>query len=288
VNFDSTLADGSTCQLASHRHCNGQLLVWKETLVVRQSLTAMQVLSSLCAALLAVAVTAEATAEEPGVCLQTLFKVKDEYACKVLPSSQPPRTAFEEENPASVLSGWKNTHHCVWEHCVYANPHIGGGVVLVTNRDNAELVAGYKILNVAAVDPPPFYEADVPGKGRGLIANRSIAKGEVIMVRTAAMMIQEFVHRDLDPEARSTLYEIALHYLPEQKQEEFMRQFGHDIHSKLDKNAFQMALTNDQDDSHLGCFVGVSRFNHDCRPKCVFHPCFSCSALTSLQRSVSN
>jgi hypothetical protein len=108
----------------------------------------------------------------------------------------------------------------------------------------------------------------VPGKGIGLIANRTIRKGEIIMQRVPALLIQDTPHADLDRETREELYQTAVDRLPEPTQERFLRQMGTTLFDKVEKNAFRMFVDGDHRHSlHLGVFPEVSRFNHDCRPK---------------------
>ncbi|RYP51773.1 hypothetical protein DL768_002959 [Monosporascus sp. mg162] len=133
---------------------------------------------------------------------------------------------------------------------------------------NADIVSSFPtVLDVDAASPPPFYAADIPGKGVGLIANRTIRRGELIMVRPATMMVQIAAHRGLDPENRDMLYKRALSRLPKRAQDSFMRQMGRDIGEKIDMNAFQVYVDGkNESSSHLSSYPEASRFNHDCRP----------------------
>ena len=68
-----------------------------------------------------------------------------------------------------------------------------------------------------------FYEAEVPGKGIGLFANRTIKKGEIVMQQTPALLIQSTPHLDLEPEVREELYKEAVGILLEGTREQFLR-----------------------------------------------------------------
>jgi hypothetical protein len=139
---------------------------------------------------------------------------------------------------------------------------------LITTARNAYLTANSVIPRGVGIEPTAFYEAEVPGKGAGLFANRTIRKGEIIMRRAPAMLIQSTPHLDLDPEVREKLYRDAVDRLPEPTRERFLRQTGDTIYDKVEKNSFRMFVDGDRKQSvHLGLFPEVSKFNHDCRPK---------------------
>lgn len=172
-------------------------------------------------------------------------------------------------------SAWEGLETCNRDACIFSNRELGGGIVLVTSQKNAEIVSEFPEPPEPPAVPLAFYQAMVPGKGVGLIANRTIHKGEIITVRPATMMVQTGAHVRLDPEARNMLYSRAVARLPGPKQDLFMGQMGKDIDNKIETNCFQVFLDNKdkKDDeetdpgSHLGCFPEISRFNHDCRPK---------------------
>ncbi|KAK4240433.1 SET domain-containing protein 5 [Achaetomium macrosporum] len=162
---------------------------------------------------------------------------------------------------------WVGPEQCFTEFCLFSNRDAGQGMALVTTARNAYLTAHYPAPPASGVEPTAFYEEEVPGKGIGLIANRKIRKGEIIMQRVPALLIQDTVHMDLDPEVREQLYQTAVDRLPEATQERFLRQMGNTLFDKVEKNAFRMFVDGDHKHSlHLGVLPEVSRFNHDCRP----------------------
>ncbi|KAK0630248.1 hypothetical protein B0T17DRAFT_615929 [Bombardia bombarda] len=155
---------------------------------------------------------------------------------------------------------------CVDEYCIFLNRNIGGGLALVSTVRNMERISSFEPLKLPA-SPPAFYAIDIPGKGVGLVANRTIRKGEIIMQRTPALLAQFGPHFDMTVEDRDELYKAAVQRLPAVRRDEFMRQMGEEIYTKMDRNSFRMFIDGKNDDSgHLGSFPDVSRFNHDCRP----------------------
>lgn len=124
------------------------------------------------------------------------------------------------------------------------------------------------------LEPGAFYPSLVPGKGIGLIASRTILKGETIMTRLPTLLIQ-FDMPGLDKgaetgdqltgEERGEIYEKAVGRMDETTRKMFNSQVGGDVVSKVDRNSFRMFV--DGDEGHLGAYPDVARFNHDCRPK---------------------
>lgn len=127
---------------------------------------------------------------------------------------------------------WEGLETCNRDACIFANRKIGGGMILVTTERNANLVSKFPDPPQPPPGPLPFLQAIVPGKGLGLIANRTIHKGELIMVRPVTMMVQKSAHTGLDPEKKRMLYERAVGRLPDLKRDLFMGQMGRDIHDK--------------------------------------------------------
>ncbi|KAK4248619.1 hypothetical protein C7999DRAFT_30983 [Corynascus novoguineensis] len=144
----------------------------------------------------------------------------------------------------------------------------GGGMSLITSPRMAHVVADSQdSLLSSGIEPEAFYEVEIPGKGSGLIANRTIRKGEIIMQRAPALLIQNHPHIDFEPGLRLEMYQAAVDRLPEPTRTNFLRQTGDTIYEKVQKNSFRVFVDGDtQHSAHLGIFPEVSKFNHDCRP----------------------
>jgi hypothetical protein len=174
------------------------------------------------------------------------------------------------ENATEPRIRWGPPEHCLSGACVFVDPGMAGGMMALTTADNAEIMADFPVLPRPRSPFPPFTEAEIPGKGRGMVANRTIKRGELIMVNLPTVTIQLGPPFGEQPEEwRIPLYEVAVAKLPEQAQEAFMSQYGKDINTKIDMNCFRMVFHDDEDNSgdHLGCFPSGARFNHDCRAK---------------------
>jgi hypothetical protein len=180
-----------------------------------------------------------------------------------------PNERYERPKNYKLPPGWKGPEHCFTDFCLYSNPDAGdGGISLITTSRNAFIVASAVLPASSGVEPTAYYEDAVPGKGIGLIANRTIRKGEIIMQRAPALLIQSTPHIDLEREPRERLYQAAVDRLPERARRAFLRQMGETVYDKAEKNSFRMFVDGDRKHSaHLGLFPEVSKFNHDCRPK---------------------
>ncbi|KAK3989986.1 SET domain-containing protein 5 [Cladorrhinum sp. PSN332] len=174
---------------------------------------------------------------------------------------------LDDEDEYQLPPSWQGPAHCVGEFCMYWNTEIDDGIVLISTARNAWLTANFPIPRSPQVEPTAFYQKQLPGKGVGLIANRTIRKGEIIMERVPTLLIQSKPHVTLDPEIREKLYEAALERLSDSVAQKFMGQYGETVTKKVDKNAFRMVIDGKAKYSdHFSVFPDVSRMNHDCRP----------------------
>lgn len=103
-------------------------------------------------------------------------------------------------------------------HCIYTAPSFRGELALATSAEDAaniigmggldDLVAPYvppHLFSTGAVDGgrgPAYEVVDVPGKGKGAIASRKIAKGEVFMVDYPILMMEGALMAGMNPASR--------------------------------------------------------------------------------------
>ncbi|KAK0670962.1 hypothetical protein QBC41DRAFT_354526 [Cercophora samala] len=179
---------------------------------------------------------------------------------------------LEGEHTGELPSPWEGPSHCVsGDHCLYFNPagNDNNGQVLITTPNYAYLTATFpKITSETQISPDSFHLAPIPGKGNGFVADRLIKKGEVIMQRQPSFLVHADAHIDMKPEVQEKIYQTALSKLSKDAQEKFLAQFGDGVRAKIDKNSFRIVVdpSGDKESGHLGVFVDVSGFNHDCRP----------------------
>lgn len=120
--------------------------------------------------------------------------------------------------------------------------------------------------------PLPYRVVEIPGKGRGLVANRKIRKGERIIAEDAILALPIHAHLELAPERRRHLYDMVLENLPPEARNEFLSQVGDDVTTVIDHNGFEIHTGRDDDAiKYVGAFPEQALINHDCRPKSVLH-----------------
>lgn len=169
---------------------------------------------------------------------------------------------------AAISAAWTGPHSCQSDLCIFHNPLYNGGSVLVTLPEYGSVVSSSFPPHVDfTASPEPFREAEIPGKGRGLVATRDIKAGEVLMSRAPTMLVHSDSHSDEPREVLEELYDEALERLGGERRRRLDGQFGKDIFERIDKNAFKMGLTGDEAGAHLGVYPEVARLNHACRPK---------------------
>lgn len=122
-------------------------------------------------------------------------------------------------------------------------------------------------------EPLPYYVAGIPGKGRGLIANRKIYKGQRIIAEDAILALPIQAHLELPFGRRRHLYDMILENLPSAARDEFLSQVGEDVTTVIDRNGFEIHTGRDDDTvRYVGAFPEQALINHDCRPKSVLRP----------------
>lgn len=197
---------------------------------------------------------------------------------------QPAQDSTSATSSASGTNhtGWDGPRHCTRQYCVYSNRQFSGGIVVITDSKNAEQISrlpDVTSLHQPAGQPPPFYATEIPGKGTGLVANRTIRRGEPIMTWQPTFMIHRRLTEDLSAEELRHVLDAALLRLPAQRRRAFSRQLGqfggHRVSDILLTNSFQMNVGGGdggggEEGHHLGNFPDVSRLNHDCRPNLAF------------------
>ncbi|OTA98384.1 hypothetical protein M426DRAFT_34383, partial [Hypoxylon sp. CI-4A] len=129
-------------------------------------------------------------------------------------------------------------------------------------------------------DSPAYAIEDIPGRGKGLVAQRPIKKWEVVLVDYPVMLAHIGMFDMVGPETRQDILELALQQLPEKQQDEIMslaRSHGVEpIEDILRTNIFGVELGFEI--PHLGLLPIASRINHDCKPSAFWR--FSVRTLT--------
>ncbi|TLD20404.1 hypothetical protein PspLS_08789 [Pyricularia sp. CBS 133598] len=168
-------------------------------------------------------------------------------------------------------SKWQGPESCVGEYCIYWNSEFnnGMGIAAVTTAEHAQSIAKFTEEMQLLQDDPPYFKAEIPGKGKGVIAKRKIALGEMIMVLPPTLLVSDAAYQAFGGAKKAkgnTLYSKALEKVSATAREEFQELHGLDAAMKLDKNGFTVYVGYTEESQHLGVYAQAAAINHDCRP----------------------
>ncbi|KAK0742068.1 hypothetical protein B0T21DRAFT_283377 [Apiosordaria backusii] len=188
---------------------------------------------------------------------------------------------------ALPTSKWVSTGKCVEQYCVFYNFGFasGRGIVAITTAQNIERLKALERKwtataaseDMSTMTSPAYTIAPIEGKGLGLIANKPITSGEVIMSLPPAMLVHRTFFDQFPPSTLNPLLSAAVHFLPTPLQTAFLDQMPHfsgdKINSIIQTNSFQMDLGTKSPEGghHYGNWPEISRFDHDCRPNVAFY-----------------
>ncbi|KAI1475815.1 SET domain-containing protein [Daldinia eschscholtzii] len=164
--------------------------------------------------------------------------------------------------------------------CVFTYVNLRGeaGISLITTPEIAAASAGIlKDLDpiwenwardrpLVVSDPPPYEVKELKDKGMGVIANRTIRKDEVVMLRYPVII------RVMDPRPWKTqdvmkLLHRATVQLPPKEGKQMLKlahsKGGYILDDIVNTNAFGVLLGGTD---HSGLYLDVSRINHACKP----------------------
>lgn len=170
---------------------------------------------------------------------------------------------------------WDGPLDCQGHYCVYSNRAVSKHpwAILCTTPEAAQALEDTFHIGLnerPPTEPLPYHVAELPGKGRGLIADRRIHKGERIIAEDAILALPIHAHLQLGPETRRNLYDMILENLPPDARNEFLSQLGQDVTTVIDRNGFEIHTGRDDDAvRYVGAFPEQALINHDCRPKSV-------------------
>lgn len=177
----------------------------------------------------------------------------------------------------SPSSSWDGPIDCQGDFCVYSNRAVSKHpwAILCTSPEAARNLQAYFHIvpsNQTRAEPHPYHIAEMPGKGRGLIASKQIHKGERIISEDAILALPIHAHLELPPDRRTDLYDMVLENLSPQARDEFLSQVGDDVATVINRNGFEIHTGRDDDDiRYVGAFPEQALINHDCRPKSVLY-----------------
>lgn len=164
--------------------------------------------------------------------------------------------------------------YCVFSHQGFAR---GRGVFILTTRTFAYAMLEKpaftkpKVLqDVNHYENPPFVQHEFPGKGRGLVANKTLHRGEKIFSSTP-IVITDVDAYDLVESERLALLHRGVETLPAETQRLFWELMGHKqgdpVEDRINTNNFDVTIDGV---SQQVLFPEIAMLNHDCRPNAAY------------------
>lgn len=140
-------------------------------------------------------------------------------------------------------------------YCVFSSHDFAGGrgISILTTPERAEtfqqLPAFTNRETMAKINKqptPPFEERELPGRGRGLIANKTLHRGDRIFAHTPVLILDDDVFNDLEEKEWVALENAAVDKLPAETRGLFLELFGEPkrdpVSDRIDTNAFELEL----------------------------------------------
>lgn len=136
--------------------------------------------------------------------------------------------------------------------CTFTHPKFnrGLGIALITTDAILEDISSWLPMQppdamaagLAAV--PPYEAKEIPGKGIGLVANRKIRRGELIMARTPAVMVDGTAFEDLSTSHLTRVLARAIRSLPRDHQFEYLQLTTHDDATTYEDRVYKIFAKN--------------------------------------------
>jgi hypothetical protein len=195
----------------------------------------------------------------PGIQNQVLLaRTKNSTNQPFLPSKHPLASPSPHwtSPPKCVERGNGTKVYCVFTSATFAH---GRGISILTTPANAATLArlpafadpGVHDATVALSRAPPAYELrELPGRGIGAVAARTLHRGDVIFSESPSFLLHDAVASDVDDALRHSLQRHAVDGLPAPLRDETMGLLGHfgdmdPIDDRLATNAFSIELFDD-------------------------------------------
>lgn len=189
---------------------------------------------------------------------------------------------------------WTSPPQCVrgahWEtrapqtFCIFVKKDFaeGRGIAILASPKVAARIAATEaftkpesIYGANDASQEPFRKVLFPKKGYGLVANRTIFRGERIMQETSAWIYDRDAFTSLPEEVRIPLTWNMAYQLPEGARSDLLALHGHYGEDELDDimrtNAFGAYFSKQPNRIYNQVFPRISRFNHDCRPNAHYY-----------------
>lgn len=265
------------------------------------------------------------TAQQCPLSLAPLYERELGLLCSLDESDANQSQPLQVSRP-SVPASWQQGSTCHGsgeeKFCSFMKASFGGGegISLITTverlaglasgqlSDDAEPAAGAPVRAGAGAgaDATPYVEAEIPGKGVGLVASGPIRSGQLIMARTPAVMVDGRALPVLGDDALADVLSDAVAGLPSAHRARYLnltthsrvRSHGERVRNIFGVNRFRTRIDggsdfhavftesscppprgaalglaiHTQEEDYADTYVQtVSRLNHECRPNCAYY-----------------
>jgi hypothetical protein len=164
-------------------------------------------------------------------------------------------------------------------YCVFSDQDFAGGrgVFILTTKpaayamlDKPAFTRPEILANTNKYDNPPFVQHNFQGKGRGLVANKTLHRGDQIFASTPILITDSDAY-DLSKFERYALLYRGVDTLPPATQKVFWELMGHfkgdPIEDRINTNNFDITIDGI---SQQALFPEIAMMNHDCRPNAAY------------------
>jgi hypothetical protein len=164
-------------------------------------------------------------------------------------------------------------------YCVFSDQNFasGRGIFIATTKPFAYAMLEKDAFRRPEVlsrmnkyENPPFIEHEFPGKGRGLVANKTLHRGDHIFASTPLLITDPDIYHLSTSERLSLLYR-GVDSLPPASQTSFWKLMGHfdddPIDDRINTNNFEVTIDGV---SQSALFPEIAMLNHDCRPNAAY------------------
>lgn len=156
---------------------------------------------------------------------------------------------------SSPWTSQDNCHNSTETFCVFSSKTFAGGrgISILTTIDRVEnlqqlpaFVDENALSGVNEQPSPPFEEKELPGRGRGLIANKMLHRGDKIFAHTPILMLDSEIFGELETDQWLELEHAGVNNLPPKTKKMFSALYGSPVtdpvSDRIDTNAFVLDL----------------------------------------------
>jgi hypothetical protein len=164
-------------------------------------------------------------------------------------------------------------------YCVFSDQNFasGRGIFIATTKTFAYAMLekdAFKrpqlLSRMNNYENPPFYQHEFPGKGRGLVANKTLQRGDQIFASTPILITDPDMHALSKPDRLALLHH-GVSTLPPTSQALFWELMGHSdddpVDDRISTNNFEVMIDGI---GQSALFPEIAMLNHDCRPNAAY------------------